>query len=75
MARHLRVEYPGGFDYFTARDTDQQTIVHAETDRTDCLTRLGQNILPAALAQGHVKPCPHPCYESEAPSSFHTTAL
>jgi hypothetical protein len=50
MARHLRVEYPGGFDYFTARDTDQQTIVHAETDRTDCLTRLGQNILPAALA-------------------------
>jgi hypothetical protein len=37
MARHLRVEYPGGFDHFTARDTDQQTIVHAATDRTDLL--------------------------------------
>jgi len=56
MARHLRVEYPGALDHFTARGTDQQTIVHAETDRTDYLTRLVQNILPAALAQGHVKP-------------------
>jgi len=56
MARHLRMEYPGALDHFTARGTDQQTIVHAETDRTDCLTRLGQNILPAASAQGNVKP-------------------
>ena len=54
MPRHLRVEYPGALDHFTARGTDQQTIVHAETDRTDCLTRLGPKILPAALAQGHL---------------------
>jgi hypothetical protein len=56
MARHLRVEYPGALDHFTARGNDQQTIVHDETDRTDCVTRLGQNILPAASAQGTVKP-------------------
>ena len=49
MARHLRVEYPGALDHFTARGTDQQTIVHAETDRTDCLTRLGQKILPGEV--------------------------
>ena len=56
MARHLRVEYPGALDHFTARGTDQQTIIHDETDRTDFLTRLGQKILPASLAQGKVKP-------------------
>jgi hypothetical protein len=56
MARHLRVEYPGALDHFTARGTDQQTIVHDETDRTDCLTRLRQKMLPAASAQGNVKP-------------------
>jgi hypothetical protein len=75
MARHLRVEYPGGFDHFTARDTDQQTMVHAETDRTDLLDAARAEDFPAALAQGHVKPGPRPCYESEAPSSFHITAL
>jgi len=49
MARHLRVEYPGALDHFTARGTDQQTIVHAETDRTNCLTRLGQKIFPGSV--------------------------
>jgi len=46
MARHLRAEYPYALAYLTARGTDQQTIVHHETDRTDFLTRLGQEILP-----------------------------
>ena len=56
MARHLRVEYQSALDHFTARGTDQQAIVHAETGRRDGLTQLGQKILPAASAQGHVKP-------------------
>jgi hypothetical protein len=67
MARYLRVEYPGALDHFTARGNDQQTIVHAETGRTDCLTRLGQKMLPAALAVGNVKPWPRPC---ALPSQF-----
>ena len=46
MARHLRVEYPGALSHLTARGNDQQTIVHDETDRTDFLTRLGQEIPP-----------------------------
>ena len=54
MARHLRMEYPGALDHFTARGTDRQTIVHAETDRADCLMRLGPKMLPAASAQGHL---------------------
>jgi hypothetical protein len=58
MARHLRVEYPGALDHFTARGTDQQSIIHAGIDRTDCLTRLGQKILPAASAQGHLTMTP-----------------
>ena len=52
MAPQLRVEYPGALDHFTARGTDQQSIIHAGIDRTDCLTRLGQKILLAASAQG-----------------------
>ena len=32
--------------HLTARGNDQQTIVHDETDRTDFLTRLGQEIPP-----------------------------
>ncbi|OGW49113.1 MAG: hypothetical protein A2V62_02500 [Nitrospirae bacterium RBG_19FT_COMBO_58_9] len=46
MARHLRAEYPGVLSHLTARGNDQQTIVHDETDRTDFLTRLGQEFLP-----------------------------
>jgi hypothetical protein len=46
MARHLCVESPGALYHFTARGNDQQPIVHDETDRTDFLTRLGQEILP-----------------------------
>jgi len=49
MTRHLRVEYQGALYHFTARGTDQQMIVHAEIDRTDCLTRLGQKILPGEV--------------------------
>jgi hypothetical protein len=55
MARYLSVEYPGALYRFTARGNDQQTIVHHETDRTDFLTRLGPEVLPAALAQCKVK--------------------
>jgi len=55
MARHLRVEYPGALSHLTARGNDQQTIFHDETDRTDFLSRLGQEILPAELAQCKVK--------------------
>jgi hypothetical protein len=44
------VEYPCALDRFTARGNDQQTIVPDETDRTDFLTRLGPEVLPAALA-------------------------
>ena len=44
MACLLRVEYPGALDRFTAPGNDQQTIVPDETDRTDCLTRLGPDL-------------------------------
>ena len=40
------MEYTGTLSHLTARGNDQQTIVHAETDRADFLTRLGQEILP-----------------------------
>lgn len=46
MARHLRAEYPYTLYYLTACGTDQQTIVHNETDRTNFLTRPEQEILP-----------------------------
>jgi hypothetical protein len=46
MARQLRVEYPGAPFHLTARGYDQQTIVHDETDQTDFLTGLGQEVLP-----------------------------
>ena len=55
MARHLRVEYPDTLSLLTTRGNDQQTIVHHETDRTDFLSRLGQEVLPAALVQCKVK--------------------
>ena len=55
MARHLRVKYPGTLSHLTARGNDQQTILHAETDRTDFLTRLGPEGLPTALALCKVK--------------------
>ena len=55
MARYLRGESPGAFSHLTARGNDQQTIFHDETDRTDFLTRLWQEILPAAPAQCKVK--------------------
>lgn len=45
MACQLHVEYSGALDHFTARGNDQQAMVHDETDRTDFLTRLGQEIL------------------------------
>jgi hypothetical protein len=38
-------EYPGALYHLTARGNDQQTILHDETDRTDFLTRLGQEVL------------------------------
>ena len=46
MARQFRVGYPGALYDLSARSNDQQPIVHDETDRTDFLTRLGQEILP-----------------------------
>ena len=46
MACHLRVEYPDAFSCLTAYGNDQQTIVPDKTDRTDFLTRLGQELLP-----------------------------
>ena len=46
MACLLRVEYSGTLSHLTARSNDQPTIVHDATDRTDFLTRLGQEILP-----------------------------
>ncbi len=49
MARQLRVKYPGALYHLTARGNDQHTIVHDVTDRTDFLTRLGQEILPQRL--------------------------
>jgi len=55
MTRHLRVEYPGALSLLTTRDNNQQTIAHRETDRTDFLTRPGQEVLPAALVQCKVK--------------------
>jgi hypothetical protein len=45
MARHFAGEYPAALSHLTARGNDQQTIVHDETDRTDFLTRLWQEIL------------------------------
>jgi hypothetical protein len=64
MARYRRVEYPGALSLLTARDNNQQTIAHRETDRTDFLTGPGQEVLPATLAQRTVKPEPHPCFRS-----------
>ena len=55
MARHLRVEYPDALYHLTARSNDQQTIFHTESDRTDFLPQLMQEILPATLAQCKVK--------------------
>ena len=42
---HFAGEYPAALSHLTARGNDQQTIIHDETDRTDFLTRLGQEIL------------------------------
>lgn len=46
MAPQLHGEYSGALDHFTARGNDKQAMVHEETDRTDFLTQLGQEILP-----------------------------
>ena len=46
MARYRRVEYPGTLSRLTPRGNDQQTIVPDKTDRTDFVTRLGQELLP-----------------------------
>jgi len=40
------MEYPGALSHLPARGIDQQTIFHDEPDRTDFLTRLGQEALP-----------------------------
>jgi hypothetical protein len=49
------MEYSSTLSHLTARSNDQQTILHAETDRTNFLTWLGPEVLPAALAQCKVK--------------------
>ena len=46
----FRVEYPGALSHLPARGSDQQTILHDETDWTDFLTRLGQEVLRSAGA-------------------------
>jgi len=53
MTRHLRGEYQGTLSHLTARGNDQPTIVHDATDRTDFLTRLGQEILPERLCSAN----------------------
>lgn len=46
MVRDFRMEHPDTLSSLTIRGINQQTIVHHETDRTDFLPRLGQEILP-----------------------------